>query len=45
MANACPGEMYTDSQGMQPRSTPRAMSEPDIAHTVDEYAKSALRSL
>jgi 2,4-dienoyl-CoA reductase-like NADH-dependent reductase (Old Yellow Enzyme family) len=41
MADACPGEMYTDSQVMQPRSTPRAMSETDIAHTVDEYAKSA----
>jgi 2,4-dienoyl-CoA reductase-like NADH-dependent reductase (Old Yellow Enzyme family) len=33
--------MYTDSLGMQPRSTPRAMSESDIAHAVDEYAKSA----
>ncbi len=41
MADACPGEMYTDSQGMQPRSIPRAMSETDIAHAVDEYAKSA----
>jgi len=41
MADACPGEMYIDAQGMQPRSTPRAMSEADIAHTVDEYAKSA----
>ncbi len=41
MANACPGEMYTDSQGMQPHSTPRAMTATDIAHAVDEYAKSA----
>lgn len=41
MTAACPGDMYTDSQGMQPRSTPRAMSAIDIAHSVDEYANSA----
>jgi N-ethylmaleimide reductase len=41
MADNCPGEMYTDSQGMQPLSTPRAMTATDIAHAVDEYAKSA----
>jgi N-ethylmaleimide reductase len=41
MAQACPGEMFTDSQGMQPHSTPRAMTATDIAHAVDEYAKSA----
>jgi N-ethylmaleimide reductase len=40
-AKACPGEMYTDSKGMQPHSTPRAMTATDIAHAVDEYAKSA----
>ena len=41
MADACAGEMYTDSQGMQPHSTPRPMTETDIAHAVQEYAKSA----
>jgi NADH:flavin oxidoreductases, Old Yellow Enzyme family len=41
MADACPGEMYTDAQGMQPHSTPRAMTATDIDHAVDEYAKSA----
>ncbi|HEY8327862.1 MAG TPA: alkene reductase [Rhodanobacter sp.] len=41
MPDVCPGEMYTDAQGMQPHSTPRAMTATDIAHTVDEYAKSA----
>ncbi len=41
MAHACPGEMVTDSQGMQRHSLPRAMSANDIAHAVDEYAKSA----
>ena len=40
-AKACPGEMYTDSRGMQAHSTPRAMTAADIAHAVDEYAKSA----
>ena len=41
VANVCPGEMYTDAQGMQPHSAPRAMTAKDIAHAVEEYAKSA----
>jgi N-ethylmaleimide reductase len=41
MAQACPGEMFTDSQGPQPHSTPRAMTAADIAPAVSEYAKSA----
>jgi N-ethylmaleimide reductase len=40
-ADVCPGEMYTDTQGMQPHGTPRAMTAADIAHAVGEYAKSA----
>lgn len=40
-ADACPGEMHTDSKGMQPHSRPRAMNQDDIAHAVDEYARSA----
>ena len=40
-APVCPGEMYTDTQGMQPHSAPRAMTEADIAHAVKEYATSA----
>lgn len=40
-SGACPGEMYTDSQGMQPHSIPQAMTAPDIAHAVEEYARSA----
>jgi len=35
------GEMYTDSQGMQPHTAPRAMTEADIAHAVQEFAQSA----
>lgn len=37
----CPGEMYTDANGMQPHSAPRAMTEQDIAHAVAEYAASS----
>jgi len=40
-AAVCPGEMYTDSLGMQPHSVPRAMTEADIAHAVKEHAMSA----
>ena len=41
MATACPGEMYTDAQGMQPHSAPRAMTAADIAVAIGEYAQSA----
>jgi len=40
-AETCPGEMFTDSQGMQPHSAPRAMTAADIAHALAEYASSA----
>lgn len=40
-AEACPGEMHTDSMGMQPHSVPRAMTEADIAAAIAEYATSA----
>ncbi len=41
VAEACPGEIYTDAKGMQPHSLPRAMTEVDIAHAVGEYAQAA----
>jgi N-ethylmaleimide reductase len=41
MAEAMPGEMYTDAKGMQPHGVPRAMSERDIARAVGEYAAAA----
>jgi N-ethylmaleimide reductase len=44
-AQACPGQMFTDSLGMQPHSTPRAMSEADLAHAVQEYATAAKLAL
>jgi N-ethylmaleimide reductase len=40
-ADLCPGEMFTDTKGMQPHSTPRAMTKADIAATVNEYVESA----
>jgi N-ethylmaleimide reductase len=41
----CPGEMYTDSKGMQPMSAPRAMTEADIAQAINEYTASARLAL
>lgn len=41
MADICPGEMYTDAQGMRPHSVPRAMTADDIAHAVAEYVQAA----
>lgn len=40
-ADLCPGEMFTDSQGLQPHSTPREMMQSDITATIDEYVHSA----
>ena len=39
--DVCPGEMYTDTQGLQPHSPPRAMTNDDIAHVIDEYVAAA----
>jgi N-ethylmaleimide reductase len=35
------GEMFTDTQGMQPHSTPHAMTADDIRRTIDEYVHAA----
>ncbi len=40
-ALAAPGEMWTDSSGMQPHPVPVEMNEHDIAATIMEYAESA----
>jgi N-ethylmaleimide reductase len=37
----CPGEMWTDTQGSQPHTPPRAMTEADIQAVVGEYATAA----
>lgn len=44
-AEACPGEMFTDTLGMQTHSAPRAMTDHDIIHAVAEYARSALMAI
>ncbi len=44
-AEVCPGQMYTDAAGLQPFSTPRAMSERDIAAAVGEFAQAARRAV
>ena len=36
-----PGQMYTDTQGMQAHTTPRAMTEADIEHAIAEHVTSA----
>ncbi len=41
MGTVLPGEIYTDALGMQPHSTPRAMTKQDIAATVAEYVQAA----
>jgi N-ethylmaleimide reductase len=38
---ACPGEMFTDTAGMQPYSAPRAMGIHDIVKVKEEYVESA----
>ena len=37
----CPGEMWTDTQGSQPHTPPRAMTEDDIRNAIAEYATAA----
>jgi N-ethylmaleimide reductase len=37
----CPGEMWTDVQGSQPHTAPRAMTAADIATAINEYVHAA----
>jgi N-ethylmaleimide reductase len=41
----CPGEMWTDAQGSQPHTPPRAMTAADIHAVIGEYATAALLAL
>jgi N-ethylmaleimide reductase len=41
----CPGEMFTDSLGMQPYSPPRAMAGADIERAVNEHVMAARLAL
>ncbi len=44
-AVALTGDMWTDSNGMQPHPEPEAMSEADIAATIAEYANASKRAI
>ena len=44
-ALAAPGEMWTDSNGLQPYPVPTEMSEADIALAIAEYAAGAKRAI
>lgn len=44
-AVAAPGEMWTDSSGMQAHPTPAEMSEDDIAQAIAEYANACKRAM
>lgn len=41
-AAICPGEMFTDSAGMQPYSVPRPMHDQDIQQAIREYATASV---
>jgi N-ethylmaleimide reductase len=40
-AVAAPGEMYTDAKGLQPHPAPRAMSEAEVRHAIEEHVAAA----
>ena len=44
-AEVCPGEIYSDTQGMQPHSTPRAMTQSDIDNAVKDYTQAAINAV
>ncbi len=44
-ALAAPGQMYTDSNGMQDMPVPRAMTGEDIVKTKKEFMKSAINAI
>jgi N-ethylmaleimide reductase len=39
------GEMYTDAQGMQPHTVPRAMTEAEVGHGIDEFVQAARNAI
>jgi N-ethylmaleimide reductase len=40
-----PGEMYTDSKGLQPHGAPRAMTDAEVRATAAEYVAAARRAV
>ncbi len=44
-AEICPGEMYSDSMGMQAHSAPRAMTKADIDQAVEEFKQASINAI
>jgi N-ethylmaleimide reductase len=44
-AIAAKGDMWTDTEGMQPNGTPREMTEADIANAIEEFANAAANAI
>jgi len=44
-ALAAPGEMWTDSEGMQPYPVPNEMTEADIVQAIEEFASACTRAM
>ena len=44
-AEVCPGEMYSDSMGMQAHSAPRVMTQADIEHAIGEFKQASLNAI
>lgn len=44
-STVCPGEMFTDTLGLQPHSPPRAMTDDDIAQVIGEHVAAAKLAL
>ena len=44
-AVAAPGEMYTDAKGMQPHPMPRAMTDAEVRHAIEEHVAAARNAM
>jgi len=44
-AVAAPGEMYTDAKGMQPHPTPRAMTDAEVRHAIEEFVSASRNAI
>jgi N-ethylmaleimide reductase len=44
-AVAAEGTMYTDTRGMQPHPVPRAMTDADVRHALDEYVQASRNAI
>ena len=44
-AVAAPGEMYTDAKAMQPHPVPRAMTDAEVRHAIEEHVVAARNAI